>query len=342
MSGARFLKKIKNPAPGPGQNKKLQLHMNVQFLLRILPELFPVLAGRYTDDAGEGTEKVRIVIEAALIGDVVQGGRAQHLLSREHDPAVEHVIVNAAVGETREFVGQPRNADAERPGQVFHADRLGVVVIDVGEYLLDDAAAEDLALNRILLAHGTADHVQQIDHQGIIAETLIRITLAVLVFPDPVDAGDDRFRVPVGELVGADIAGQVLAEKVLRINLAAAQRAQDFRRQIEVSAFVILHLFGAGKPVHTERRKDEQLIWIERIEAVINAHVFPTANMNKEFKIVVAVELSNFKGFIKIMVGFVTMISGLPHGKERSMRHFSLYQFSHLLASGNSIKSVQY
>jgi hypothetical protein len=85
--------------------------------------------------------------------------------------------------------------------------------------------------------------------------------------------------------------------------------------------------------VHAEGRKDEKLVGAERVQAVLNTHVFPAVDMDIELEIVMAVELRDLKSLIKIVVGFITLVSGLPHGQERRLRHLSVDQLSHSKAS---------
>ena len=70
-------------------------------------------------------------------------------------------------------------------------------------------------------------------------------------------------------------------------------------KQIEAQYFVLLNSdieVGAGwiEPV-------VELIWAERIKTVVDAHIFPAAQMDIKLKIVMAVELRDFKGFAEVV-----------------------------------------
>ena len=69
-------------------------------------------------------------------------------------------------------------------------------------------------------------------------------------------------------------------EELVQIQLTTAKIAHNFRRAIEEGTFVIAELTGAGKPMHTERRQNENLIGLQRIEFVINAHILAAMKMN--------------------------------------------------------------
>ena len=227
--------------------------MLVHFLLPVLLQLFAVLAGRHAHNLAEGPEEVGIVVEPALVGNIVQGRGPQHLLPRQHHPAVQHIVVNASVGEADKFVGKPGYADAETPRQVFDTDRLCVVVVNIGQDLLDDAVAEGFAFHRTGMPHGPAEKVQDIHHQGVILEAVERVVFEAcipLVFTDPVDPRDILFRVLVVQLVRAHAPGRMGAEKLVQVDLSAAQHAQYLRGKVQVCPVVVVHHAGAGKPVH--------------------------------------------------------------------------------------------
>ena len=79
-------------------------------------QAFPVLAGRHAYDLCERTKKVGIIVEAALVGNIIQGGSSQDLLTGKDYPTVENVVVDAAVCKPGELMGQPGHADAEGTG----------------------------------------------------------------------------------------------------------------------------------------------------------------------------------------------------------------------------------
>ena len=147
-----------------------------------------------------------------------------------------------------------------------------------------------------------------------------------LIFPDPVDAGNKGPRVIAAELIGAYISRSVLAEKVFRIDLAAAQHPQHFRREIQIGPLVVPHLSGAGKPVHAEGRENEQLIGLELKQAVFDAHEFAAADVEIEFKIVMAVELRDFHRLIEIMMRLVALVAGLSHRQKGYLVCFSMHK----------------
>ena len=247
------------------------------------------------------------------------------MLPGQHHPAVEHIVVNAAVGKPGELMREIRHTDSERTGKVFHADWLRVVVIDIIQNLLDNAAAEGLTLHRVSLAHRPADQIHQADHEGVVTITLKWIAFMGLVVPDPVNAGDKGFCVLIAELPGTGAAG-MLPEKVLRIDLPTAQPAHDFRREIQIGALIVFHLAGAGEPVHTERRQYEQLIGEKGIQTVFHPHELSAAQVNIKLKVVMTVELRDLKSFIQIVVRFVTLVSRLIHGEKRCLRFIRLHR----------------
>ena len=105
-------------------------------------------------------------------------------------------------------------------------------------------------------------------------------------------------------------------------DLAAAQDAEDFGGQVQVSALIIPHFMGAGKAVHGEGRKNKNLIRFQQEQLIVHAHKLPAAEMNVELKIIMAVKLGHLKGFTDLIVGFVSLLSLLSHGQERRLARF--------------------
>lgn len=307
---------------------ELQLHAGVDFLPFILSELLAILTGGHADDFAEGAEEIGIIIEAALIGDIVEGGGTQHLLAGEHDPAIEHVIIDAAVGEADELMGKIGHADTEGAGEIFDADGLGVVIIYVGKNFLDDAAAEGrLALDGGGSAHSAAEEGHDIHHEGIILKTVIGVVfkgLISLVFADFANAGDKLLRILGSELIGADFTGGLGTKKLIKVDLAATQDPDDLRGEIEIGSLVIMHLGGAGETVHGEGRKDEDLVRLEEKEPVIHAHVFAAADVNVKLKIIMAVELRDLVDITDLIMRFIALMPLLTHWEKRRLGELRL------------------
>ena len=69
--------------------------------------------------------------------------------------------------------------------------------------------------------------------------------------------------------------------------------------------------------MHAEGRENKQLVGHELKQAVFNAHVFSAADMQVKLKIVMAVELRDFDGLVKIMMRLITLVAGLAHRQKR-------------------------
>ena len=110
-----------------------------QFLVLEAIQLFPILFRRHPDDLGKGAEKIGIIIETALIRDCVERISTQHQLARECHSAVQDIVIDAAVGKACEFMGQIGFADAEAPGKIADSERLGIVIVDISQHILNHA-----------------------------------------------------------------------------------------------------------------------------------------------------------------------------------------------------------
>ena len=100
------------------------------------------------------------------------------------------------------------------------------------------------------------------------------------LFLDLADPGNEAFRIVIGELIGADAPGRIGTKELIEIDLFAAENAHHFRRNIQVSPLIIVHLVGTGQAVHAERRENKDLIRLEGEELIVHAHKFSTMQVN--------------------------------------------------------------
>ena len=213
-------------------------------------------------------------------------------------------------------MGQPGDADAKGPGQILDADRLGIVIVDIRQDLLQDAAAEGFPLHRIRPAHGPAEEIQQIDHQRVIPKTVENIVFTGLILLNLPDPGNETLGIRLAELPGADAPGSAGAEVLIEVNLLTAQDAHDFRREIQVCPLIVMHLIGAGQAVHTERQQDKHLVRLERKKLIVHAHKFPAVQVDIQLIIIMAVILGNLQTVTVLIVRLITLLSTLHRGKR--------------------------
>ena len=80
-------------------------------------------------------------------------------------------------------------------------------------------------------------------------------------------------------------------EKGHQVQLSAAQLLHNFRRQIQVGAFIVMHFTGAVEAMHKKRRKNEQLVRFQGVELIVHTHVLSAVTMNIKLEIVMTVIL---------------------------------------------------
>ena len=120
----------------------------------------------------------------------------------------------------------------------------------------------------------------------------------------------------IGELIGADAPGRIGTKELIEIDLFATENAHHFRRNIQVSPLIIVHLVGTGQAVHAERRENKDLIRLEGEELIVHAHKFSTMQVNIQFIIVMTMILGDLHAVTVLIVCFVALLR-LLHGSKR-------------------------
>ncbi len=200
-------------------------------------QLSSVLIGGNAHQLVEHPEKIGIIIEAALIGNGIQGGiGADHFLGQHH-PAIEDIIIHAAVGVFHKFVGEVGGADVELLGQIRNFQWLGVVGIDVSEHFLHDAVGNNGAGQRFGMVNDAANAADDALSQGIALKPGHGggFLLHLLQLADQGEAFPGFFPC---ELKAVEPTGRVGAEKLVQVNLAAAQHIQCFQRDVQIRPFI--------------------------------------------------------------------------------------------------------
>lgn len=147
-----------------------------------LMELFAKIAGRFARNFRERPQKIGIIAETALERDTVQAFIAQHLLARQHNPAVQDVVIYAAVGEARKLMRQVGRTDIEKLRQVIDVQLFRIVVVDMGQHILDNAVHDRFTFRRRGGTEHVADHRKRLDHEGIILKAAYRILRQAFLF----------------------------------------------------------------------------------------------------------------------------------------------------------------
>ena len=172
----------------------------------------------------------------------------------------------------------------------------------------------------------------------IILKTVNCVTVPELCGLNLPDTVHEPIGIYIRKLISMMSAGSAGLEKLIEIQLAAAQVFQDFRSQIQESALVVFHLPGAGKPMHAEGRKNIHLIGFEQIQFVIDAHILPAMKMNIELIIIVAVVLGYFHLLIETVMSFIPLAS-LSHWLKRGLDFIGFHKTSvqnlHIMKEGN-------
>ena len=287
-----------------------------------IPELVPVGPGRHPDNMAEGTQKIGIIVEAALEGNGVQAFLSQHPLTGKHDPAVDHVFINAAVRKAGKLVGKIGGADVEHPGETGNVDGLRVMGVDIQQHILNQAVGQTLAFHGRRLPHGIADQLKRLHHPGAVPETaeLIRGHPALLL--DLPETGDEPAGGLAAQLIGIAAGGGVGTEVGDQIDLAAAETLKHFRGNVQEGPIVVLHFLPAVQPVHEEGRKNKNLIRAQGVQMIVHAHELAAVQMQVEFKIVVAVVLGDLHVLAVQTVGFIPLRAFLHGFKGRETAVF--------------------
>ena len=76
--------------------------------------------------------------------------------------------------------------------------------------------------------------------------------------------------------------------------------------------------------MHTEGRKDEELIGLELEQPVSDAHVFAAADMQVKLKIVMAVELRDLVDITDLIMRFIALMPLLTHWEKRRLGELRL------------------
>ena len=274
--------------------------------------------GRHAHHFAEDPQKAGIVIESAVVRHFVQRlVRVHHGLGQQH-PAVEHIVIHAAAGVLHKLVGEEGHAHSKLARQGVQLQRLGVMIVDVGQDLMHGLVHHDGLHHFLGALHGAANDLQEVQKLGIVGELTHRGTGAQvgLQFLDQLLAGQ-RVLLRHGELQLA--AGVVLAEEVLQVQVTAATVAQHGRGDVEEGALVIHRRTVADQAVHAKRRHHHQLIGLQGVHVVVQAVEPGTADVDIQLVEVMAVEVAQIP-LCMIRIAGIIVMTVVCHGGIRGLQ----------------------
>lgn len=275
-------------------------------------QLFAVLIGGNAHQPMEHAQEIGIIIKAALIGNGIEGGiGADHFLGQHH-PAIENIIIDAAVCVFHKFVGKIGSTDVKLLCKIRYFNGLGIIAVDIRQHFLHDAIGNDGAGEGFGMIDDGTDPADDALHQGIALEA-IHGTGGLLHLLKGADEMEAFLCFFPGELEAVKAPGGIGTEKLIQINLAAAQHIQRFQGKVQIGPFIAFQFPCAGKAVHAKGRNDKKLIGFQQIHIVIQAKILAAVDVNINLVKIMAMKFPGFHFVINGIKGLKPSIY-IGHG----------------------------
>ncbi len=140
-------------------------------------DLGTILTGGNTGEFFEGTKEIRIIAEAAEIGDLTEGQGLKELLLGQDNTAVKDIVINAVVNIAHELMGKGGDADTKVFGKAFQGQRLHIMLIDIDKDLVHHRIRSDSGKLGRGNTHGIEDNAEEGKDIGEVPETVHRTIL---------------------------------------------------------------------------------------------------------------------------------------------------------------------
>ena len=235
-----------------------------------------VFRGGALHDFPEGLQVAGVIRKPHVAGDFAQGHVGDQAFAAAKHPPDQDVFINAVTCLPLEFMGQVGLAHADGVCQRGAGHVFPVMLMDVFEGGIDQRVGAGRQEAAVICLHGVVGNEQKLQQIRVISHQLFRR----LFFPAAVNALDKRltgFHIFRGHVELAQPGGAGLREEVDKGQRPHAELVDQLGVKVDDHSFVYA-LLAAGHAVNLEGREDEQVVFLQGEDMVVDKEAFCAAD----------------------------------------------------------------